>query len=191
MSRCGYLSPFLHSRDWHNIANKLYFSLVQFSHSVSFDSLWPQGLQHDRLPCPSPTPGACLNSCPLIRWCYPATSSSVIPFLLLPPSIFPSIRVFCNESVLHIRWPEYWSFSFNISPFDEYSGLVSFRIDWVDLLTVQGMLKSLLQHHSSKASILLCSAFVIVQVSHPYMTKWKSHSFDWTDLCWQSNVSAF
>ena len=94
--------------------------------------------------------------------------------LLLPPSIFPSIRVFCNESVLHIRWPEYWSFSFNISPFDEYSGLVSFRIDWVDLLTVQGMLKSLLQHHSSKASILLCSAFFVVQLSHPYITTGKT-----------------
>ena len=94
--------------------------------------------------------------------------------LLLPPSIFPSIRVFSNESVLRIRWPKYWSFSFNISPFDEYSGLVSFRIDWVDLLAVQGTLKSLLQHHSSKASILLCSAFLIVQFSHPYITTGKT-----------------
>ena len=103
--------------------------------------------------------------------------------LLLLPSIFPSIRVFPSESVLHIRWPKYWSFSFNISPSNEYSGLISFRTDWLALLAVQGALKSLLQHHSSKASILLCSAFVIVQLSHPYMTKWKSHSFDWTDLC--------
>ena len=94
--------------------------------------------------------------------------------LLLPPSIFPSIRVFSNESVLRIRWPKYWSFSFNISPFDEYSGLVSFRIDWVDLLAVQGTLKSLLQHHSSKASILQCSAFLIVQFSHPYITTGKT-----------------
>ena len=94
--------------------------------------------------------------------------------LLLPPSIFPSIRVFSNESVLRIRWPKYWSFSFNISPFDEYSGLVSFRIDWVDLLAVQGTLKSLLQHHSSKASILLCSAFLRVQLSHPYITTGKT-----------------
>ena len=90
--------------------------------------------------------------------------------LPLLPSIFPSIRVFSNESVLHIRWPNYWSFSFNISPYNEYSGLISFRMDWLDLLAVQGTPKSLLQHHSSKASILLHSAFFIVQLSHPYMT---------------------
>ena len=93
--------------------------------------------------------------------------------LLLPP-IFPSIRVFSNETVLHIRWPKYWSFSFNISPSNEYSGLVSFRMDWLDLLAVQGTLKSLLQHHSSKASIFQCSAFFMVQLSHPYMTTGKS-----------------
>ena len=91
------------------------------------------------------------------------------PFLL-PPSIFPSIRVFSNESALHIRWPKYWSFSFNISPSNEHPGLISFRMDWLDLLAVQGTLKSLLQHHSSKASILRCSASFIVQLSHPYMT---------------------
>ena len=90
--------------------------------------------------------------------------------LLLPPSIFPSIRVFTNESVLHIRWPKYWSFGINISPSNEYSGLISFRMDWLDLLVVQGTLKSLFQHHSSKASILWHSAFFIVQPSHPYMT---------------------
>ena len=94
--------------------------------------------------------------------------------LLLWPSIFPSIRVFSNESVLHIRWPKDWSFSFSISPFNEYSGLISFRIDWFDLLGVQGTLKSLLQHHSSKASILQCSAFFMVQLSHPYMTTGKT-----------------
>ena len=94
--------------------------------------------------------------------------------LFLPPSIFPSIRVFSYESVLHIRWPKYWSFSFNINPFNEYSGLISFRMDWLDLLTVQGTLKSLLQHHSSKASILWRSAFFIVQISHPYMTTEKT-----------------
>ena len=98
--------------------------------------------------------------------------------LLLLPSIFPSIRVFLNESAFHIRWPEYWSFSFSISPSNEYTGLISFRIDWLDLLTVQGTLKSLLQHHSSKASILQCSAFFIAQLSHPYVTYWKNHSFD-------------
>ena len=94
--------------------------------------------------------------------------------LLLLPSVFPSIRVFSNESVLPIRWPKYWSFSFSISPSNEYSGLISFRINWLDLLAVQGTLKSLLQHHSSKASILRCSAFLIVQLSHPYMTTGKA-----------------
>ena len=94
--------------------------------------------------------------------------------LLLLPSIFPSIRVFSNESALHIIWPKYWSFSFSISPFDEHPGLISFRIDWLDLLAVQGTLKSLLQHHSSKAPILLYSAFFIVQLSHPYMTTGKT-----------------
>ena len=93
--------------------------------------------------------------------------------LLLPPSIFPSIRVFCNESALHIRWPKYGSFSFNISPSNEYSGLIFFRMDWLDLLAVQGTLKSLLQHHSSKASIIPCSAFFLVQLSHPYMATGK------------------
>ena len=94
--------------------------------------------------------------------------------LLLLPSIFPSIRVFSNESALCIRWPKYWSFSFNISPYNEHSGLISFRVDWLDLLAVQGTLRSLLQHHSSKASILRYSAFFIVQLSHPYMTTGKT-----------------
>ena len=111
--------------------------------------------------------------------------------LLFLPSIFPSLRVFSSESVLCIRWPKYWSFSFNISPSNEYSGLISFRIDWLDLLAVQGTFKSLLQHHSSKASILQSSAFSTVQLSHPYMTTGKNHSVDYIDLCWQSNVTAF
>ena len=103
-------------------------------------------------------------------------SSYLIPChpLLLSPWIFPSIRVFSNESVLRIRWPKYWSFSFNISPSNEHPGLISFRMDWLDLLAIQGTLKSLLQHHSSKASILWCSAFFIVQLSHPYMTTGKT-----------------
>ena len=101
--------------------------------------------------------------------------------LLLPPPIFPSIRVFSNGSVLHIRWPKYWTFSFNISPSNEYSGLISFRIDWFDLLAVQGTLKCLLQHQSSKASILQCSAFFMVQLSHPYVTTGKAISLTrWT-----------
>ena len=94
--------------------------------------------------------------------------------LVLPPSIFPSIRVFSNESALRIRWPKYWSFSFSISPTSEYPGLISFRMDWLDLLAVQGTLKNLLQHHSSKASVLQCSAFFIVQLSHPYVTTGKT-----------------
>ena len=110
--------------------------------------------------------------------------------LLLPPSIFPSIRVFSNESALHIRWPKYWRFSFSISPSNEHPGLISFRNDWLDLLVVQGTLKSLLQHHSSKASILLCSAFFIVQFKHPYMTTGKTIALTrWTFV--DKAVSAF
>ena len=111
--------------------------------------------------------------------------------LLLLPSILPNIRVFSDESVLSIRWPKYWSFSFNISPSNDHPGLISFRMDWLDLLAVQGTLKSLIQYHSSKASILQCLAFFIVQHSLPYMTTGKNHSLNQTDLCWQSNVSAF
>ena len=106
------------------------------------------------------------------------------PPLLLLPSIFQSLRVFSNESVLHIKWPKYWSFSFSISPANEYSGLISFRMDWLDLLAVQGTFKSLLQHHSSKASILQCSAFFRVQLSHPYMTTGKTIALTrWTLVC--------
>ena len=116
-------------------------------------------------------------------------SSHLILCHPLPP-IPPSIRVFSNESTLHMRWSKYWSFSFSISPSNEHPALISFRMDWLDLLAVQGILKSLLQHHSSKASIFWCSAFFTVQLSHPYMTTGKN-SLDQTDLCWQSNVSAF
>ena len=106
--------------------------------------------------------------------------------LLLLPSIFPSIRVFSNESALSIRWPKYWSFSFSISPSNEYLGLISFKMDWFDILAVQGALKSLLQHCSSKGSVPWHSAFFMVQLSHDYR---KNHSFDYTDLYWQSNLS--
>ena len=125
-------------------------------------------------PCPSPTPRVYSNSCPLSQWCHPTLYLILCHPLLLLPSIFPSIRVLSSESALRIRWPKYWSFSFNISPSNEYSGLISFRMDWLDLLAVQGTLKSFLQHHSSKASILQCSAFFIVQLSHPYMTTGKT-----------------
>ena len=124
---------------------------VQRSCSVLSDSLQPHGLQNARLSYPSPTPRACSNSGPSSWWCHPTISSSVIPFSLCLP-FFPTIRVFSNESVLHIRWPKYWSFNFSISPSNEYLALISFRTNWFDLLAVLGTLKSLLQHHSSKAS---------------------------------------
>jgi len=127
----------------------------QFSRSVVSDSLWPHEPQHTRPPCPSPIPEVHPDPCPLSWWCHPTISSSVIPFSS-PPSIFPSIRIFSNESTLRIRWPKYWSFRFNISPSNEHPGLISFRMDWLNLLAVQGTLKTLLQHHSSKASILRC-----------------------------------
>ena len=139
------------------------------------NSLWPHGLQHVRLPCPLLSPKVCSNSCPLSHWCHPTISSSVNLLPLSPPaSIFPSIRVFSNESDLSIRWLKYWSFSLSISPSSEYLELISFRIDWFDLLAVQRTLKSPIQHHSSKASILRCSAFFKVQLSHPYMTTGKT-----------------
>ena len=146
-------------------------SSVQFSCSVVSNSV-THGLQHSRPPVHQPTPRAYSNSCPLDQWCHPTISSSVILFSSRLQS-FPA-WVFSNESALCIRWPKYWSFSFNISPSDEHPGLIPFRMDWLDLLAVQGTLKNLLQHQSSKASILLCSAFFIVQLSHPYVTPGKT-----------------
>ena len=170
---------------------------------VSLSSV--QSLSHIRL-FVTPWTAACqaslsiTNSWSLLRF---MSIESVMPckhlILCLPlllPSIFPSIRVFSNESVLCIRWPKYWSFIFSISPSNEYSGLMSFRMDWLDFLAVQGTLKSLLQHHSSKASILLLSAFFTVQLLHPYMTTGKTIALTrWRrrigGKCWQSNVLAF
>ena len=154
---------------------------VQFSHSVVFNSLWPHGPQHARPPCPSPTPGVYSNSLSLsIELNMPSNHLIFCHPLLLLPSIFPSIRIFSNESALRIRWQKCWSFSFNINPSNEHSGLI-FRMDWLDLLAVQGTLKSLLQHHSSKASILQGSAFFMVQLSHPYMTTGKTTALSrWT-----------
>ena len=145
---------------------------VQFSHSVVSDSLWPCGLQHARPPCPSPTPRVHSNSCLSNQWSF---SHLILchPLLLLSP-IPPSIRVFSNESTLCMRWPKDWSFSFSIIPSKEIPGLISFGMDWLDLLAVQRTLKSLFQHHNSKASILRCSAFFTVQLSHPYMTTRKT-----------------
>ena len=165
------------------------FSSVQFSHSVASDSAIPWT-------------AACQASLSITNfWSLPKpmTIESVMPSnnlilchpLLLLPSIFPSIKVFSNESALCIRWPGIRVYSFNISPSNEHPGLISFRMTWLDLLAVQGTLKSLLQHHSSKASILQCSAFFTVHLSHPYMTTGKTIALTRWTLWWQSNVSAF
>ena len=154
---------------------------VQFSHSVMSDSLWPHESQNARPPCHHKLQSllklmpieSVMQSSRLILYC---------PLLLLPP-VPPSIRVFSNESTLHMRWPKYWSFSLSISPSNEHPGLISFRMDWLDLLAVQGTLKRLLQHHSSKASIFQHSAFFTVQLSHPYMTTGKTIALTrWTLL---------
>ena len=135
----------------------LYCSLL-FSCSIVSNSLWRHGLQHARLPCPSPSPEIFSNSCPLM----PSNHLILCRSLLLLPSMFPRIGIFSSQSALCIRWPKYGSFSFCISPSKEYSGLISFKMDWLDLLAAQGTLKSLLQHHSLKASVLWCSAFFMV-----------------------------
>ena len=137
---------------------------VQFSRSVMSYSFRPHGLQHARLLCPSPTPGVYSNSCSSSRCCHPTISSPVVPFSSHLQS-FPA-SVFSNESTPRMRWPKYWSFSLSIIPSEEIPGLISFRMDWLNLLAVQGTLKSLLQHHSSKGSILRRSAFFTVQLSH-------------------------
>ena len=136
------------------------------------DSLWPHESQHARPPCPSPTARVHSNSRPSGHWCHLAIVLC-LSLLLLPP-ILPSIRVFSNESTLGMRWPKYWSFNFSIILFKEIPGLISFRMDWLDVLAVQGTLKSLLEHHSSKASILQLSAFFTIQLLHPYKTTGKT-----------------
>ena len=148
------------------------FSSVQFSHSVVSESLQPHGWQHTRPPCS--TDSRSLLKLMSIKLVMPSNHLILSRPLLLLSSIIPSIRVFSNESALCIRWPKYWSFSFSISPSNEYSGLISFRMHWLDLLVVQGTLKTLLQHHSSKVSILQPSAFFIVQLSYPYVTTGKT-----------------
>ena len=171
-------------------ANLVSCFLLLFSHWVVSDSLPPHGLHFARLPCPSPSSAICSNSCPFSRWCHPTISFSVIPFSSCLNLSWH--QVFSNESVLPIRWPKYWSFGFSISPSNEYSGLISFRINWLDLLAVQGTLKSLLQHHSinkniksSALSLLYCPPLTSIH------NHWKNHSFDYMDHCWQSNVSVF
>ena len=150
----------------------LFMPPVQFSHSVVSDSLQPHGLQHARTPC-AITSSRSLLKLMSIESVMPSNHLILCYRLLLLPSLFPSIRVFSEKSVLHIRWPKYWNFSFCINPSDEYSWLISFRMHLLDLLAVQETLKRLLRHHSSNASILRHSAFFIVQLSHPYMTTGK------------------
>ena len=165
LSAQGILKPDLHFT--FNFNNTIQFSSVQ-----SLSRVW----LCDPMNCSTPGlpvhhhPGVHPNSCPSSWWHHPAISSSIVPF----SSRLPGIRVFFNESVLPIRWPKYCSFGFSISPSNEYSGLISFTTDWFDLLAVQGTLKSIVQHHSSKTSVLRCSAFFMVQLSYPYMTTGKT-----------------
>ena len=160
----SHFNPFVCVHVSRLLFRSLSVSSVQFNCSVVSNSLQLHGLQHARSPCPSPTPRVYSNYCPLSWWYHPTILSSVVPFSSCLLS-FP--RVFSKNTALLIRWPKYWSFSFSISPSNEHSGLTSFRMGWLDLLTVQGTLKSLLQPHSSKASILWHSAFFMVQFSHP------------------------
>ena len=148
---------------------------VQFSRSVVSDSLRPHELQHARPPCPSPTPGIYWNSCSLSQWCHPTISSSVVPFFL-PPSVFPSITVFSNESALRFRWPKYWSFSFSISPSNEHPGLISFRMDWLDLLETPRDS----QESSPAPQFKSINSFALSFLYSPTLTSlrdyWKNHS---------------
>ena len=158
--------------EWRNLAmlTCIFISSVQFSRSVVSNSLRPHKSQHARPACPSPTPGVHTNSCPSSRLIH------CRPLLLLPP-IPPSIRVFSKESTLHLRWPKYWSFSFSISPSNQHPGLISFRMDWLDLLAVQGTLKSLLQHHSSSTNSSALS-FLHSPTLTSIHDHWKNHSLD-------------
>ena len=168
----GGLAPLtLHCSKVHCTVNFRRVSSVQLLSCVQlFVTAWTAGRQTSL----STISSQCLLKLKSIESVMPSSHLILCCPLLLLPSTFPSNRVFSQESVLYIRWPKYWSFSFNICPFNEYSGLISFRIGWLDLLADQGTLKSLLQHKSSKTSILQCSAFFIVQISHPYMTTWKT-----------------
>ena len=148
------------------------------------------GLQLARHPYPSPSPRDWSNSCPFSRWCHRNISYSVVPFSFYHQS-FPASGHFPMSWLFAIRWLKYWKFSFSISPSKEHPGLISFRTDWFDLLAVQGNIKSLLQQHNWKTSILWHSTFLMVQLSHPYMTTGKNCSFDYTGLCQQSDASAF
>ena len=158
---------------WNDVSLKI--TSVQFSRSVVSDSLWPHESQHASPPCPSPSPGVYSNSCASSQWCHPAISSSVVPFSSCPQSLPAS--VFSSESTLHMRWSKSWSFSFSISPSKEHPGLISFRMDWLDLLAVQGTLKSLFQHHSSNinySAISFLHSPTLTSIHDPR----KNHSLD-------------
>ena len=182
---------------FHAICRELFQSLFHwiiftlFLLWLLFSCVWPfqpQG-RHAGMPCPSLSPGLCSNSCSLCWWCH-QTTSSCHPLCLLP-LIFPSIRIFSSESAIHIEWPKYWSFSFSISPSNGYSGLISFRIDWFDLLAVQETLKSLLQHYKfksiSSSALSLLDGPTLIFIHY----FWKNHSFDYMDLCRQTDVFTF
>ena len=156
---------------------QIYLNLLLFNLSVMYNSLWPHGLHAGHQTSLSFTISWSLLKPMSIELMMLSNHLILCCPLLLLPSVFPSIRVFSSELAFHIRWPKYWIFSFSISPSSEYSELISLRIDWFDLLAVQGTLKSLLQHHSSKASILRCSGFFLVQLT-PIHDHWKNHSFD-------------
>ena len=159
-----------HWASWEAPSFSFQFSSVQLLSRVWLQLHEPK---HTGPPCPSPTPGVYPNPCPSSWWWHPAISSSVVPFSSCPQS-FPASGSFPMSQLFAIRWPKYWSFSFNISPSNEHPGLISFRMDWSDLLAVQGTLKNLVQYHSSKASLLQHSAFFTIQRSHPYMTTEKT-----------------
>ena len=173
------------------IWNKNGISSVQFTHSVMSDSLQPHESQHARPSCPCMTNSWISLRLTSLESVMPSSHLILCRPLLFLPSIPPSIRVFSNESTLRMRWPKYWSFSFSIIPYKEIPGLISFRMDWLDLLAVQGTRKSLLQHHSSKASILWRSAFFTVQLSHPYMTTAKTIALTRWTFVGKSSISAF
>ena len=179
---------------WHSVVAKRGHHLsgiphLFFSHPVISDSLWPRGLQHARPPFPSPSPEVYPSSWPLHWWCHPAISPSDALFSFRLQS-FPGSGTCSNESAVRIRWPKYWSFSLSISPSNEYSGLISLKTDRFYILAVERTLSSLLQHHSSKESILWCSAFFTVRLSQPSDHQEDCY-LDYTDFCRQSNVSAF
>ena len=187
LHRSQFLESLIKREIYWCIQNADFSSVQSFSHVWLFATPWTAARQ----PSLSITNSRSLLKLMFIESVVPSNHLILCNPLLLLPSIFRSIRIFSNELVLHIKWPKYWSFSFSISPSNEYSGVISFRMDWLDLLAVQGTLKSLLQHHSSITSVFWHSAFFIVQLSYPYMTTGKTIALTRWTFGWQGNVSAF